>query len=195
MTLPIDIIIHLLKKHETGQRLRLGIFYRGNRKLTEAIIEQKHKILIMSDRFRMLHKLYSNTHHTSKSSVVAIETSFDALPVAPGSLDVFMLSKNLPKTKDPVNVLRHLKVLMKPGGLLIWPHPQADTAMGNMRPRLTPSWMSKNLTAARHDICAWLMAAGYAEIEQHSQKKQGLIPWVITTGIAHKTIPQGDKFY
>jgi len=187
MTLPIDTILPLLKNHETGRRLRLGIFYRGNRKLTEAIIAQKHKILLMSDNFRMLHKLYSNTHHTFESSVVAIETRFDALPVAPGSLDVFMLSKNLPKTKDPVSVLRHLKLLLKPGGVLLWPHPRTDTALGNMRPRMVPSWMSKNITAARHDICAWLMAAGYAEIEQHSPKKQGLFPWVITTGIAHKT--------
>jgi ubiquinone/menaquinone biosynthesis C-methylase UbiE len=116
-------------------------------------------------------------------TLLVVEARFGYLPIGDQNLDVLIMSCGLPKGDQPLVTLKRLRRLLKPGGLLVWPHPVTDGLRGQAG-RLADLFRRETLSAVcRRQLCAWTMEAGFGEVGQ--EQIQGLIfPWVVTIGRA-----------
>lgn len=165
-----------------GRRLNVGLFLRGNIPLANAIVAQHHRTIIMSDRFR---PLFHFVDHFDKlpENCLAVENTFQSMPLKPNSLDVLVLSRGLPSRMSSIESLRQLGNLLVEGGLLIWPQPITDGRLGKISRAVVPIRPGIKGPMRRHQLCHLAMKAGFREIGQHITRGTGPFPWAVTTGV------------
>jgi hypothetical protein len=176
-------VIGLLRLSAAGRRLRLGVLSRGNIGLVAALAAEGHRTMVIGDRFRKLFAVHRRLEDIGLRHVLVVEASLDALPVALRGLHALVLANGLPGGAAPAQTLARLRLLLAPGGLLIWPHPVIDGVRGRLGKAMAPARLGTAPPAARHRLCAWAMAAGYRAISQRATSR-GPLPWVVTTGTA-----------
>ena len=162
----------------------MGLIYNGNRLVAEHVIMCGHRTLVLSDRFHPLFKLFSSFNQNggdAKDRVLMVETRLNALPVAPRSLDVLVLSAGLPPSARALESLVALRTLLRPGGLFVWTHPSQDGVLARFMSGLSVGAKSRNPGMRRADLCRTAMAAGFCEVGQ-TAVSQPFGDWVVTTG-------------
>jgi hypothetical protein len=170
-----EAIAQIIEQTAKGRQLSVGLLLLGNSSVAGRLAQNGHRVVIIGDRFRLLFRLYNRLKGLAPGppEPLLIEACFDALPFRAGSLDALVLTGGLPRGPSPVETLETLRTLLKPSGLIIWPHPLA-TALGGL-------WRVKPV--AREHLTAWAMGAKFEGVGQR-QLPGTLRPWVITTGQA-----------
>ena len=179
-----DTISTIVRTFAERRRIRVGLIYRGNRPVAEHIVLCGQKTLVLGERFHPLYRLlrgFQTNGGDVLDRVLMVETRLGALPVAPRSLDVLVLSAGLPDTSRAREALVALRGLLTPGGLLVWAHPDGDGALHRFFSGLTVGTRRRNHAIRRADICRIAMSAGFCEVGQVAVS-QPLGSWVITTG-------------
>ena len=177
-------IVRIINTHARRRKLNVGLIFRGRRAVAEQIIASGHRLVVLSDRFHPLFRIFRRLRQEEGSAaddrVMMIEARLDSLPIALGTLDVLVLSSGLSSKMPPQNSLARLRLLLKPGGLLIWPQP-IKQGVRSMVSRLSPFRRGPLGLAKREILCLLAMEAGFNEIGQTVIPK-ALPPLAITTG-------------
>ncbi len=173
-----NTISSIVKAFAERRRIRVGVIYNGNRPVAEHVLLCGQRTLVISDRFHSLFRLFRGFNNGDSHRVMMVESRLDALPVAPRSLDLLVVSAGLPRSADPRSTLETLRDLIKPGGLFVWTHPSEDGALT----RFASGLSGRRGPAMRQpDLCKMAMAAGFCEIGQ-TAVSHSLSRWVVTTG-------------
>jgi hypothetical protein len=176
-------IVALLRRKARGQGLIVGVFHRGASGLVQAVADDGHRVLIVSDRFGPLLSAYQRVGGGTRPNLLFVEARWQAFPLRQRSLDALVLSCGLPRGNSALDTLIELRQLIRPGGLLVWPHPLADGVSGWFG-RLVAPLRWRTLSPFRREVlCARTMEAGFADVEQELPSRQ-LLPWAVTSGRA-----------
>jgi hypothetical protein len=168
------------------RRYRVGVLFNGNPDLVAGILALGHRSIVFSDRFRALYRVHRAYRKVAADTLfdtaMMIEVSLDALPIAPSSLDVLIVSNGLTfKRSTPEALLEKLESLIKPGGSFIWPERINDGFFGGVS-KVAHTFSTRALgPIARRHLCRLSMAAGFREIGQIVTTNH-LFPWVVTVG-------------
>ena len=190
-------VLEAIRARVRDRRLVVGVLCRSSLPLVEAIAAEGHRAIVVSDRFCTLLALQRRLALAAGGPTLLVEAPFDALPLAPASLDALVLAHGLPRqvrppddgdpadAGDPPQVarLRRLKTLLRPGGLLVWPHPVSEGRAGRVGRVLVPVRPAITRASRRHELTAWTMRAGFGEVGQRLARRR-LTPWAVTTGSA-----------
>jgi len=174
-------VVRLLREAALGRQLRLCVLCRGNLALIEAVLAEGHPSIVVGDRFRTLYNLHRRVENIGLRPISVIEAELDALPLRPWSLDALVLSRGLPSGGRAAETLARLRQLLAPGGTLVWPHPVEDGTRGRLGLLIAPARRGIAPPAARHQLSALTMRAGFCAVRQHAASG-GAVPWVVTTG-------------
>ncbi|MDD5307502.1 MAG: hypothetical protein PHU25_09305 [Deltaproteobacteria bacterium] len=177
----IDEVISLLRAQARGRRVTVAVFCRGNPALVARVAAEGHPTLVVGDRFGPLHAAFGLVPREPGDGLVFAEARLDALPVAPGSVDVVILSMGLPSRVAPASAISLFMDLVKPGGLVVWPHPASDTARGRLGTMLVPWRPGMARAVPRHEQSALAMRCGLSNVAQIAAARP-FFPWVITWG-------------
>ena len=181
------IIAEQLRFAFKGRRARIGVAFQGHPEVLEALLMEPHYFTVFGERFHPMFRVMNRAGMENgrlKENLLFLESRFDALPIRSQSLDALVLLGGLPRcAASPAESLVHLRELLVPGGMLIWPQPTAEGFLGHvgafrgqkragglgavMRPRLT------HLT----------MSAGFRDIGQMSVSNSAF-PWTVTVARA-----------
>jgi hypothetical protein len=182
----VESVIRAMPPKGNLRRYRVGILFNGNPGLVEQILGLGHRTVVFSNRFHPLYRVYRAYRKVAAASlfdtVMLVETSLDAVPIAPASLDVLLLSNGLTgHGLSSVAVLSDLKRLIKPEGSLIWPERSSDGFWGKVSTATRPFSRRSRGLVPRRDLCRLTMAAGFKDIGQIVIPKK-VLPWVVTFG-------------
>lgn len=181
----LDSVVKAMPPKGSLRRYRVGILFNGNPGLVEGLLSLGHRTVVFSDNFHPLYRIYRSFRKVAEPAIfdtaIILEASLDALPIAPGSLDVLIISGGLGhKRETATQRLVHLKHLIKPGGVLIWPERSSDGFWGKLS-RSVPRTGRRLGPIPRRYLCRFSMAAGFTEVGQILVPKKTL-PWVVTFG-------------
>ncbi len=177
-------IVTLINKHARRHRLTVGLIFTGRRAVAERIIASGHRVIVISDKFHPLLKVYTKMKQqegdATNSRVLILEAKLDNLPIGLGSLDVLVLSNGLPPELPPKQWLVRLRAMLKPDGLLIWPQP-IRRGMRGVLAKMVPVRRGPLGLTRRELLCRLVMEAGFNEVGQRLIQK-ATPPLAVTTG-------------
>ena len=166
-----------------GRPLDVCIFARGSLAVVERVAAEGHRTVVVGDRFRPLFAAHNRLEGMGSAAFLAIEATFDDLPLAHRALDALILPGGMPAGHQVADALTRLRATLRRGGLLIWLHPSTDGLRGRFGQLFTPLLPRTARAMSRPELCAAVMAAAYGEIRQE-QTSGRLLSWSITSGIA-----------
>jgi ubiquinone/menaquinone biosynthesis C-methylase UbiE len=175
-------VLASLRRRAGRARIKVGVFYRGDPALLRALLAEGHATVVAGDRFRQLFRVAEQLGPVGARPFSIVEARFEALPFGPGSLDALVLTRGLPSGADPAQAIAALKPFLRPGGVIVFPHPVTDGRAGALSRVLRVLWRGTQPPCARHALCASAMSAGLKEISQIVPAGRGGAPWVVTMG-------------
>ena len=176
-------VLAALRRSAGRARLKVGVFYRGDSRLLRAVLAEGHATVVAGDRFRALFKIAEQLGPPGVRPFSIVEARFAALPFTPSSLDALVLTCGLPSGADPSLTIAALKPFVRPGGVIMFPHPVTDGKLGSLSRVLRVLRRGTQPPCQRHTLCASAMSAGLKEISQIVPGGRGVVPWVVTTGV------------
>jgi hypothetical protein len=176
-------VLAALRRSAGRPRLKVGVFYRGDPRLLRALLAEGHATVVAGDRFRALFKIAEQLGPPGARPFSIVEARFTALPFAPSSLDALVLTRGLPSGADLSPTIAALKPFVKPGGVIMFPHPVTDGKLGRLSRVLRVLRRGMQPPCRRHTLCASAMSAGLKEISQIVAGAKGAAPWVVTAGV------------
>ena len=182
----LDTVVKAMPPKGNLRRYRVGVMFNGNPALVDGILALGHRTVVFSEKFRPLYRIHRAYRRIAAETLfdtaMMMEVSLDALPIAPNSLDVLILSNGLVvKNGPPSRVLKNLKRLLKPGGAFIWPERSSDGFWGGLSRMVHPFSRQTLGPIERRHLCRLSMEAGFREIGQIVSTKS-TFPWVVTFG-------------
>jgi len=182
-------VLATLRGRAGRARLRVGVFYRGDPALLRAVLAEGHLTVVAGDRFRALFKVAERLGPAGARPFSIVEARFGALPFRPGSFDALILTRGLPSGADPTLTIAALRPYLRPGGVIVFPHPVTDGGMGRLSRALHVLRRETLPPCPRHALCESIMRAGFKEISQIVPAGRGIAPWIVTAGVVGRYEP------
>ena len=173
-----------IRRRAGGEKLKVGVFYRGDPESLRAVLALGHHTIVAGDSFRALWRAARRIGVPKSHSFRLVEARFDALPFRPGGLDALVLLRGLPRGAAYEPTIARLKELLAPGGVVIVPHPVTDGRRGRLTRLLRAPFFRTLPPLARHALCRGAMAVGYRDVGQVVPAGRAVIPWIVTFGAA-----------